>query len=313
MVYEIFLENIRLAVAGQLGSSFSVSLRQIPKNNGVLSDSLCIQKPPSTVAAAIYLRQFFEEYENGLPVSCIVSEILNLYTGHSLPATLHPEQFLRFSSARTSLACKLINTADNELLLSQVPHIPFLDLSIVFFLFLENDEEAFTSIINMEQLSQWNMTETELFTEAHANSPRLFPPILQELGDAIEGMIQNGSAGDEEEPASAVPDFCNDPQPLHVLSNTKGMNGAYCMLYPGVLKEFADSYGSDLIILPSSVHEVILVPDTSDSRYDEMNEMVKEINCSDVSEEDRLSSHIYLYSRLSDRIFLPSGISSKIP
>ncbi|MEY8338184.1 DUF5688 family protein [Lachnospiraceae bacterium 62-35] len=367
MVYETFLQNVQQAVAGRLGSSFAVFLQQVSKNNGVLSDSLCIRKLPSPVAAAIYLRQFFDEYESGTSLSGIVSEIINLYTGHSLPPSFEPEQFLSLSSSASHLACRLINTAENHSFLETIPHIPFLDLSIVFYLFTENEDEVFTSLVSNGLLSQWNLTVNDLFFQAHQNSMAMLPPVLRDLADAVEEILQDSSLSFCQE-STVTPHVChadttmneskgpaslqqmhtecknsilapygqrsecaplpresetftarqgkNIPPncpPIHILTNTKGINGAYCMLYPGILKSFAEAVDNDLIIIPSSIHEVLLIPGDPSSSSQDMDELVQEINQNEVPKEEQLSSHTYLYSRLSDRIFLPSGISSKIP
>ena len=69
------------------------------------------------------------------------------------------------------------------------------------------------------------------------------------------------------------------------------------MLYPRVLKEFAESLGEDLIILPSSIHEVLLTPSNVSLPPEELNEMVQAINQSDVPAEERLSDHIYYFEQ----------------
>ena len=77
------------------------------------------------------------------------------------------------------------------------------------------------------------------------------------------------------------------------------------MLYPHVLKDFAESLGEDLIVLPSSIHEVLLTPCNVSLPLDELNGMVQAINQSDVPAEDRLSDHIYYFSRIQGCLYLP--------
>lgn len=84
---------------------------------------------------------------------------------------------------------------------------------------------------------------------------------------------------------------------MYVLSNKKQINGAGCILYDGCLKEFADSQNSDIVILPSSRHETILVADDGNLDYRELQKTVGQINESEVPKEDVLSDRIYKYSR----------------
>ena len=99
---------------------------------------------------------------------------------------------------------------------------------------------------------------------------------------------------------------------LYVLTNSRGINGAACILYPRVLKEFAESLGEDLIILPSSIHEVLLTPSSVSLPPEELNEMVQAINQSDVPAEDRLSDHIYYFSRIQGCLYLPPSSTTTL-
>ena len=114
----------------------------------------------------------------------------------------------------------------------------------------------------------------------------------EQMGDAY----YPGAAG------SIFPE--HDDLPLYVLSNTSGLHGACVMLYPNVLKKLADRLDRDLVILPSSIHEVLLLPYDENVVFDELADMVAAINHSDVPVEDRLSDHVYFYSRAADEIIL---------
>ncbi len=100
--------------------------------------------------------------------------------------------------------------------------------------------------------------------------------------------------------------------PMYVLSNSSGLNGAGCLLYEGILKDFASCIGSDLIILPSSIHEVLIIPYSKDISFDELAETVFSINQEEVPEEDRLSNHIYFYSGSSDKLSIAFTSSAPI-
>ena len=89
---------------------------------------------------------------------------------------------------------------------------------------------------------------------------------------------------------------------MYVLTNQNKLNGASCILYEHLLELFADRLGADLYILPSSVHEVILIPATSDTSFAELSRMVKEVNETQVSPEEILSDHVYYFSRNSRSI-----------
>jgi len=82
-----------------------------------------------------------------------------------------------------------------------------------------------------------------------------------------------------------------------VVSNHRNINGASCMIYPDLLKEISEQLDSDLYILPSSIHELIIIKNDYSYNKKILKEMVKDINFTQVPLEDVLSNNIYFYSR----------------
>ena len=74
------------------------------------------------------------------------------------------------------------------------------------------------------------------------------------------------------------------------------------MIYPGVLRALADDLGENFYILPSSVHEILLLPDSGaeDARY--LREMIREVNATQVEPEEVLSDNLYYFDRLKNRM-----------
>ena len=97
----------------------------------------------------------------------------------------------------------------------------------------------------------------------------------------------------------------DDPlYPMFVLTNSEGLFGASCMLYDQLIHSYAERFQSDFYILPSSIHEVILVPAFKNELMDLFSEMVREVNQSQVAAEEILSDHAYYYSREKDTILI---------
>ena len=84
---------------------------------------------------------------------------------------------------------------------------------------------------------------------------------------------------------------------MYILSNTLRSYGAACIAYPHILEMIGEILQRDYYVLPSSVHEVVIVPYSSGLDIRELDEMVREINVTQVAEEEVLSSHAYLYRR----------------
>ena len=84
---------------------------------------------------------------------------------------------------------------------------------------------------------------------------------------------------------------------MYVLTNTQKLYGAGCMLYPGLLEAISEKLDADLYLLPSSIHEVILLPAESRICQKELAEMVDSINRTELAADEILSSSVYYYSR----------------
>ena len=323
MIYETFLTTIHSLVQEKLEGRAEVSLRRVLKNNGLLLDGLSISSPSSAFSPTVYLNSYYDEEEEGLSLPVIAEQILLLYEEENgLPSEL-AQQLKDFEKIRDRIAYKLINAEDNAVLLSEVPHFRYLDLAVVFYIIVtENDDGQMTALIHDEHLSMWNVTREDLSDLAEKNMSSLLPcritPIedailaieeeeLSGAGDGLSGEAAALSGGGDELPGDGAGIF---PVDLYVLSNERGINGAACLLYRDVLKNFAEQVGDDLVILPSSIHEVLLAPSKKALSYDELNEMIYYINRSEVPMEDRLSDHIYYYSREQNCICPPVPFSS---
>ena len=243
----------------------------------------------------------------------IISDILALYQKNSHPDETRFRNFSSPSLARRHVVYKLISTSANEELLREIPHIPFLDLSIVFYLLFDDGDTRFSSLVYNDQAIRWHLGAGELYALAGKNSLSLLPPLLRSMADVMRDMAAERMDEDTSQLFDHLLEEQRSSHPLYVLTNQAEFNGASCILYPGQLKNFADALESDLIVLPSSIHEVLITPDRDNSHYDSLSTMVSQINEEEVLREDRLSDHIYLYSRESGRLSAPGGDSVLIP
>ena len=149
-----------------------------------------------------------------------------------------------------------------------------------------------------EHLELWGVTKEEVLKQAAENTPKLMQPQIKKMEDTIRELFAIG----EGEETKEFEIFMNEMRenemriPMYVLTNQKNLYGAACMLYEGVLEMFSQELGEDVYILPSSVHEVILVPASIAFPVKELKEMVKEINETQIPKEEVLSETIYKYS-----------------
>lgn len=309
MAYEAFLECLLQNLQAALGEEFHFILRPLPRNNGVTLDGLTLQGPGAHLAPTIYLNPYYQKLIRGSSLESIVEEILQLYQTTPPPASLTAESVINFEYLKDKIMFRMIHNVSNQVLLSDVPHIPYLDLSIIFFLSLERTETGqVTAMIHNSHARMWNVTAKDLWRLARENTPREFPAEIQSMQELLQTM-----AGDTSQDAcdpSLLELLLQSPIetiPLYVLTNQTGLYGAACMIYQDILKDFAARLEKDLIVLPSSVHEVLLTPDSPDTSYEDLSNMVRTINTQEVPLEDQLSNQVYLYTRSDDRLRIVSN------
>ena len=150
-------------------------------------------------------------------------------------------------------------------------------------------------LIYNSHLEMWGITKEKLCEAARKNTPELFPPEFAGM-EEILGEAFREREGEEE-----------DRLPMYVLTNRERRFGAVNILYDGVLAEIAEKLQDDLYILPSSVHECIIVPRCVSSSQEELEEMVRSINCTQVLPEEVLSDHVYCYERGEHRLRMCYG------
>lgn len=293
MNFNEFKEEIVKALSNVFENT-EISINTVTKNNGLTLDGLIIFSPTSNISPTIYVNHYFEQYASGRDIDDIVNDIADVYTD-SLPKTnFDIQSFTDWERVRGNIIYCLVNREKNAELLEKVPHREFLDLAIIYKCLVSNfDTDGCATIqIRNEHLEFWNVSESDLFTVASENTPKKFKADLKDICSTLSGMMDSDM------------DIDLSPAPMFVLSNTSKLNGATVILYNNVLKKFADMIKSDLYILPSSVHETILLPSFEGMSKDELKEMVECVNATQVAPHEVLSDNVYFYDRAKDEISL---------
>lgn len=209
--------------------------------------------------------------------------------------------FLEYANVKNNIVYKLINTERNRELLEDIPYIEFLDLSIVFQCLISKKESHLeTLLIHNVHTKLWGVTVEELYRAAEENTQKLLPHELRNMADVMEEIMKEEDA-EEFNHGDCMAEL-ESTKPLYVLTNKKGIDGAVSMIYPGLLKDFADRIGSGFYIIPSSVHEVLLLPSENTEDRENLKDMVKEINDTQMEAEEILSYSMYWFDKSKGKI-----------
>lgn len=270
-----------------------VEFSSIMKNNGVTEEAVSILEKNKNISPTIYLSEFYEWYKEGGELEFLAAEIVRRNNEYKLKESLDIGFFVNYEKAKSRIVFKLVNRKMNEKLLEKIPYVDYMDLVMVFY-YLIYDEEAgnATILIHNSHLSMWEVTVEEIYKQARVNTPNLLPAAITGMREIIQQMM-----GDSSEKEG----FLEEDIPMYVMTNSMKMNGAATMAYPNVVRNFANALGKNVYIIPSSVHEVILVPETG-TEGGRLNDMVREVNETQVDPKEVLADHVYYYDREENRM-----------
>jgi len=247
-----------------------------------------------TLSPAIYIRPLYDEYICGKSVHSLAAESIRTCREQSNAFNFDIRLFTDLDLAIFKITCRVINYESNRELLKQIPYREYLGLALV--LYYEIDD-SHSILIRDTHVDMWgtDMDNDSLFTIALSNTRRLYPAKIIPFTEVLDGLI--GNVGSQSEDG-------DEPKGLNlfVLSNERLLYGAVNLLYDDVLAAACRQTGSNKIyILPSSVHEVIIIPADNKNGFKitdphELKQIVQAINAKYVDQEDILGDYIYSFS-----------------
>lgn len=282
--YSEYVEEVREAVERETGNR--VTVQKVNKNNGLVLDGLTILAEGVNVSPTIYLNGFFEEYLSDGAVA-VAKRILAIYEANKPKESVDISFFMDREKVSPRIKMKLINYEKNTELLEEVPYIRFLDLAIVFMVVLKsNCDNGFASIlIYNHHLNFWNMDAEDLFKLAMGNTANDFEVIP--MSSIINAIM-------DEELAGVIMD--NAEIEMSILTNHSRLQGAAGMLHKEIIKQYMKETKADKVwIIPSSIHETLLIPCDLMPDMEYVKGMVKEVNATQVQPEEILSDNVYVY------------------
>jgi len=298
MKKNIFAQEIAKIVEEKIGNE--VEVRECAKVNGVKFTGLAV-KDMGRVTPIIYIDSFYEEYEDGevcLPeVADRVVEIYNqnkVDDGDELGREMS-SLILDWERAKEHIVVSVRNADMNKELLEEVPHSQIGDLAVMYRINLDVEPRTMKGVCSVLVTNafkeHWgDLAFASLDKTAWENTRNIRPYKVNGMLDVLMGM-SGGELPDE------IAEAAGDPMGMHILSNAEGIDGACYILDGKTLDEVMERLGweNGLYIIPSSIHEAILLPYKSDIEPDFIMGMIGEVNAAEVQPEEVLSYKLYRY------------------
>lgn len=292
MNYNKFQEQIINEIKKLIAEDKEIKLSKVMKNNGIEQCGITIMEKDSNIMPTFYLEHYYEKYKEGETVEKLASRIVRLHEENKVNEKLDVSFFHDFEQVKRQIVFKLINTKLNQKLLQDIPHKQFMDLSIVlYYLWDFKQFENATVLIRNEHLKMWQVDEEKLFSVAMKNTETIMASETIKMEEILLNMLH---------PKEEMLWLKNIDSKMYVLTNQYRLFGASTMLYDHVIRDFAICKEKNVYIIPSSVHELILIPDDGQIDCSVLNEMVKEVNETQLDRREILADHVYYYDYEDD-------------
>lgn len=309
MNYSQFIIKVKEGLQKRLGAEVKVESIHVPKNNGIVLQGITVRRPEEKIVPTIYMERFYEDYLEGRDLEDILEEFLELYEEQDTAQMPDFEFYQDYEKVKKRLAVKLVNKKKNAAMLAEMPNRDFLDMAVTFYCLVDCPKTGTAAIlIQNAHMEKWGVTVDELYEDALKNAQTILPGSIRTMEEMLSRLVFEEDIpiwewkGKDQEDFPMLDGFVEKKKaieriPLLILTNSRRYLGASCILYQGLLEEFAEKIENNLYILPSSIHEVILLPEDHVKKAESLIQMVREVNQTQLEPEEVLSDTVYYYDR----------------
>ena len=307
---EQFIELAAAHIQEYLPESYrdaQVDVIERAKNNDILLHGLTIRKGDKDREAVpvIYLEPYYDAHRfEGKDMEDIMHEIARDYQKitRDIPEFDLPE--MTPEGIRDKLFVKLVNTRSNQERLKDLVRLP-VDGGFTLTAYINMDGFSGNAMIQVTRDLAANMgyDERELMQDAMRNTVSAYPPTLTEMQKVMMKVAGLRRLEPGDNLLSESPEPVEDLTML-ILSNTDLYFGATALFYPEIRQQIADVTGGSFYILPSSVHELIILPDNGGYDEQALAQMVRSINSTQVQPEEQLGNKVLYYNAAMDRLMV---------
>ena len=290
MEYEKFKEQFVEDLKERLeagGEKFSVDLNAVQKMNQNY-EAVTVKPEDAIIGVNLNMTEIYERYDRGMSYDTLVREVAEKADRalHDRP-DFNLEALQDYDHMKEMLSMEVVSAQRNAELLEKVPHKEIEDMAVVYRFVVDSGDDGRGSIlITNQMLDNYGITAEQLHADALEFAPVMRPAVIQTMAETLLEMMGP-------EAKDMIPVLPDDP--LFVATVPDKIQGASVLAYEDFMEQAAERVGGDFYILPSSIHEILLVRDDGTFDINRLEDMVKEVNETQVAPEDLLTDSVYHY------------------
>ena len=293
-----FIDYVKSHIKEYLPTEYQnavISINEVTKSNDRMLTGLTILLPGEQAAPTIYLEALAEQVERGMPLDTAMKQIAQIQLENYSRVPLNISMLENYEAVRPMLAVQMCDPETNQEYLKGKPYTSCGELAAYYRIQVAADEEGTASVAVTESMMQmWGISKEQLHKDAmqaaHARSPVCLYDMEEVMAESIFSVKPENLFNREEPLDIGI-------VPIYILTNQDKLNGASVSAQEGVLEKVAELLGTNYYVLPSSIHELLILPDNGSMQLSELEAMVREVNATQVAPEDRLSDKVQYYDR----------------
>ena len=278
-----FAEDLKTNLQ-RLGIEADISEHHIEKLNDSYN-AFNVTPKGSSIGINANLDEIFYAMERGRDYSEVLSGVTESLKGslEHMPK-LQVSDLTNYEEMKSKLAMEVVSAERNAKMLQNVPHEQMEDIAVVYRLVLDSSKDASSTVlVTNDLMDKFGITHEQLHDDAMKNAPLIRPAEIKGMEETLNEM-QGGPALEP------------DPDEILFVAGVPDQNhGAAVIAYPNFFEDAAEKLGGDYFIIPSSIHEVLLVKDTGEMNARDLAALIREVNATEVAPEDVLTDHAYHY------------------
>lgn len=286
------MDEISEQLPEELKEGTTLALNKVVKCNDIELHGVSLKRDGTDISPNIYLDSFYERHENGEDLGVLMNEVVDMFKDTELPELGPNDISLDYESIKDNLTFRLLELRRNRMFLVNVPYMSVGNgLALVCDIKVRSNEDGeWRTTITKDMMEKNGYDKKELFAHALENIRDVDPPVMV---DVESSMFGNGDNTNLLEKDGKVEHKSN----MYVLTNRSGVLGASALFYPEVQEQISEKLGEGYSVIPSSIHEVIIVPDSAGFTGVALKDMVKDANSSVVASKDILSDNVFHFDK----------------
>ena len=291
------MDDLKQMLSARTGSEVSVEANQVQKLQQESYDGIIVKKDNLSIGVNLDITRYYSDLEHGRSYQDVLHSAINaVEKGFDEAPRLDISQLMNYEVMKHHLITQLIPVAGNEDMLAVMPYKQIEDLALVYRFKVGSDEFGqATILVKNDLLRRLDITAEQIFEDAMISSPKEAEPSLRNMFEVTAEL-----AG--EDLFELLGEVDSPVMQMYVCTNKSTYLGASVLMYPGMMDIAADKLGGDFYVIPSSIHETLLIPAKDVDSFRDLEKMVREVNETQVAPEERLSDNVYHYDA-KERVF----------